>query len=479
MNAPARLHSADTPDLIQDAMVRQARRSFWAFRQFIHPDLKRAWWQRDAAHRLQRFYEDMVAGKRPRLLLQAPPQHGKSMMAIDFLAWLYGQNPNLASFYASFSDRLGVRANLWLQRIIRGNSYSAVFPETRLPMAGQPNPARKMVNTSMIEFLDADGMFRNTTVKGPINGEGMGFGLLDDPIKNRADAQSETTRNKTWDWLTDDFMTRLTDDAGVLGIMTRWHIDDPFGRLQERLPNVIAVRYPALAEVDDEHRKKGEPLMPEHKSLDFLMERKASMTAANFEALYQQNPILAEGNMFKRWWFEIIPTAPQCVRYMRAWDLAGTEGDGAFTVGVLLGEKADGGFVVLDVVREQAGPARVRQLIKNTAVADGRRIPGSIPQDPGQAGKTQVADYIKMLAGYNYTASPESGDKELRAEPFAAQAEVGNVQIVRGAWNNDYLDELNDFPDGLLKDQVDASSRAFSELLLQPKHAATRFALDL
>ena len=113
----------------------------------------------------------------------------------------------------------------------------------------------------------------------------------------------------------------------------------------------------------------------------------------------------------------------------------------------------------------QGTAAEVERLLVNTAKQDGYGVRGSIPQDPGQAGKAQVQYLIKQLAGYTYTSSTETGDKETRVEPFAAQAEVGNVKIVKGAWNEAYLAELESFPSGTFKDQVDATSRAFNELV--------------
>lgn len=103
----------------------------------------------------------------------------------------------------------------------------------------------------------------------------------------------------------------------------------------------------------------------------------------------------------------------------------------------------------------------MRALIKATAEMDGKETHISLPQDPGQAGKVQAQDLIAMLAGWKVTAEPETGDKVTRAEPFAAQCEAGNVFIVIGDWNADYLDELCLFPGGSFKDQVDASSGAF------------------
>lgn len=166
-----------------------------------------------------------------------------------------------------------------------------------------------------------------------------------------------------------------------------------------------------------------------------------------------------------------IDAAPKLVRRVRGWDLAATEvqDDGslsrAATAGVLMGQTADGEYIIEDVVRDHLGPFEVVKLIKATASRDGRRVHGSLPQDPGQAGKAQVKSLIAGLAGYVYKSSPETGDKITRATPLSAQAEAGNVKLVRGPWNKAFMDELEAFPSSDVKDQVDAAARAFNFLV--------------
>jgi predicted phage terminase large subunit-like protein len=126
---------------------------------------------------------------------------------------------------------------------------------------------------------------------------------------------------------------------------------------------------------------------------------------------------------------------------------------------------SEGIFYVEDVIRFRGSPMKVDQALKNSASQDGYMVRIDIPQDPGQAGKAQVKYYARLLAGYNVRSSTETGSKETRAEPYSAQAEAGNVKLVRGLWNDEYLDELCLFPFSDFKDQVDASSRAFSALI--------------
>jgi hypothetical protein len=114
----------------------EARENFWAFRQHMRPDMVRGWWVQEVGLELQQFFEDFVAGRRPKLVLQAPPQHGKSLAAEDFIAWVAGRNPDLKIIYASFSDDLGTRSNLALQRTISSPRYQQVFANTRIGKQG-------------------------------------------------------------------------------------------------------------------------------------------------------------------------------------------------------------------------------------------------------------------------------------------------------------------------------------------------------
>jgi hypothetical protein len=126
----------------------------------------------------------------------------------------------------------------------------------------------------------------------------LNLGVLDDYSKGRAEANSKLLRDKTWDWFTDDFMARFAQESAMLILCTRWHIDDVIGRYKLKFPSLREIKFSAVAEQDEEHRRKGEALFPEHKSLAFLLERKALMTEVSWQSEYQQKPYLSEGGMF-------------------------------------------------------------------------------------------------------------------------------------------------------------------------------------
>lgn len=168
-------------------------------------------------------------------------------------------------------------------------------------------------------------------------------------------------------------------------------------------------------------------------------------------------------------WLDEVPTDVKL--WVRGWDLAATDvtegGEPAYTAGVLIGKRKNGRYVVADVTNVRLGADGVRKHIKSTSAMDKekyKRTKVRLPQDPGQAGKDQAQSFIKLLAGFSVVVERESGSKETRAEPFAAQWQAGNVEIVKGEWNEQYLSQLEAFPEGKFKDMVDASSSAFGEL---------------
>ncbi|MGR3219223.1 MAG: phage terminase large subunit [Candidatus Anammoxibacter sp.] len=456
-----------TPNQIQNEF---ARRDLLQYRRLVSPKLKMGWFHREVCYALEDFYEQLISGQKPVLILQAPPQHGKSRAIIDFISWVSGKNPDLETFYTAFSDRLGVRANLRLQRTYDSEIYKQIFPELKISSHGDKDSHGFTRNRNLLEYVGRDGLFRNTTVNGAITGETIGLGIIDDPMKGRKEANSVTIRDTAWDWLTDDFFTRFEENAGLLMMLTRWHLDDPAGRLILEMPGVRVLNFPAIAEkgIEDagvKHRKIGEPLFPEHKSLEFLMKRKALMTNHNWLSLYQGCPIQVGGGLIKVENFKITPVCPEgLVEQVRYWDKAGTEGGGAFTAGVKVGRLEDGRFIVLDVISGQWSAMRRERRILQTAQIDKISVQIGVEQEPGSGGMESAENTIRMLAGYNCYADKVTDSKDVRAEPFAAQVEAGNILLLQAEWNKEFIAESETFPDGKFKDMVDAAVGAFQKL---------------
>lgn len=177
----------------------------------------------------------------------------------------------------------------------------------------------------------------------------------------------------------------------------------------------------------------------------------------------------AAGLLFRRGWCEVVDAIPAGARWMRGWDLGATpkteSNDPDWTAGTKIGKLPDGRYIVAHHCRDRLSPSGVERLIKNTAEADGKDVQISLPQDPGQAGKSQVTNLTKMLAGFTVRATPESGDKITRFSPFSAQVEAGNVLVLRGPWNEAWFSSLEGFPEAAHDDDADSTSRAFNALL--------------
>jgi predicted phage terminase large subunit-like protein len=332
---------------------------------------------------------------------------------------------------------------------------------------------------------DKGGSYYAAGVRGPVTGRRADLILIDDPVKSHAEADSASVREHVWNWYRSDLLTRLKPGGRIVLIMTRWHEDDLGGRLLADAASGgdtwRCLRLSALADEDDPlGRAPGEALWPEWEDAAMLARKRAAVGERAWASLYQQSLRPLEGALFKAQVMPFVDAAPTAVQAVRAWDLAATAQTGArnpdWTAGVLLVRDARGSFAVADVVRLQGGPMQVEDAIARTAEMDGRGVAIALPQDPGQAGRTQVAYLTRRLAGFVVTASPETGAKTTRAMPVAAQVEAGNVALVRGTWNRAFVDELLAFPFGSKDDQVDALSRAFA--VMTERGAAAR-RLDL
>jgi predicted phage terminase large subunit-like protein len=445
-------------DLIEAILDQHARDDFLTFRRRINPKVKTGWFFFDITAHLQRFYNDFAAGLRPKLIIQAPPQHGKSEAVTDFICWISGKDPDLRSIYASFSERLGVRANLKVQRTLASERYHRIFPETMLNSKNVTAvTGQSLRNKEILEFVGHEGYFRNTTVQGSITGEGLDLGLIDDPIKGREAANSATMRQKAWDWFTDDFFTRFSEMAGLLMILTRWHVDDPAGRMEEAFGDAIkTIKYEAIAVRDEEHRREGQPLFPELKSLDFLLERKTTMPRGNFEALYQQSPIVQDGEILKIEWFKWWDSLPRLKETSIFVDTAQKKGErNDFTVAQLWGHDGQGNIFLMDMIRIKENAPEAQRMIesfyfKHETRQDFKRM--YIEDKSSGSSMLQVFASKKMKV----EAIQRNVDKEQRANIFGGYIEMGKVYLNSQVRNVSHLtDEAIAFPNAVHDDTID------------------------
>ncbi len=414
--------------------------------------------QKPAAHHLRMIamLEEVERGKIRQLMLLLPPGSAKSTYASKiFPAWWMIRNPQHSLIMACHTARLAEHFGRGVRGLLEDFSGCVdvrVRPDSR---------AAARFGT------DQGGEFFGIGVHGAVTGRRADLAVIDDPVASFADAESFTAREHLWDWFRSELVTRMKPRGRMVLVMTRWHSDDLAGRLIEK-GGWTVLRLPALAEPGDPMgRLTGAALWPAWEDRAAIEEKRALLGERHFAALFQQAPMLASGTLFNARAMRLVDAVPDGVA-VRGWDLAGTadgSGDPDWTVGVKLVRDTTGAVFIDDVVRFRAVSAEVAERIRAVAAADGQAVSIGLPQDPGQAGKSQIMFLTQVLAGFRVVASPETGAKELRAVPVASQVSNGAIAMRRAAWNATFLDELANFPNGRKDDQVDALARAFTMLL--------------
>ncbi len=417
--------------------------------------------------------EAVTRGEITRLLMNVPPGTMKSLLTgVIWPAWEWGPRgqPQTRIIGTAHKQDLAIRDAMKCRRLIQSKWY-----QTRWPVALQSD------NNAKLRFENTSTGFREAMAFTSMTGARGDRVILDDPL-SADDANSDAALMAAELSFLEALPTRVNNDrSAIVVIMQRLHERDTSGLiLSKGLPYVhlcLPMRYDPSRRCEtawftDPRTRDGELLFPERFPEVQVAELEKTLGSYASAGQLQQRPAPRGGGLFKRHWFDTVDALPTGCRFVRGWDLAATEdASAAATAGVLMARAPDGRFIIVDVVREQLSPAGVQDLLRRTAAQDDAAygsVRGSIPQDPGQAGKSQVKFLLtQTLLGRDYHASPETGDKETRALPLAAQAEAGNVAILKGPWNAGFLDEISTFPVGKWKDQVDAATRAFSELVEQ------------
>lgn len=442
------------------AAVGFARLDLYDYTRWMFLQRKGFTWQRARHHRvicdaLMRVYR----GECKRLIINVPPRYSKTELLNNFVAWTLGQHPDSEFILTSYASPLAIN-NAWqVREAVASHAYREIFPA---PELRRDSAAKHDWRTT------AGGVVYAAGAGGTITGFGAGkmrsgFGgaiLIDDPHKPD-EAKSDVVRKGVIEWFQNTLESRKNSPGTpIILIMQRLHEDDLAGWLLGG-GNGEAWEHVNLPAIQAD----GTALWPEKHDIATLrkMERAAPYV---FAGQYMQAPAPLDGGMFKPAQLQYVDAIPAGrIRWVRGWDLAATAGDGDYTAGAKLGKLEDGRYIIADMVREQMGPDERDAALKATASKDGKQVRISLPQDPGQAGKSQVKHLTTKLDGYPVGASPESGDKVTRADPFAAQVNVGNVLVLRAPWNAELENEMRVFPNGKNDDQVDALSRAYMELM--------------
>lgn len=461
MTNPATSHPFSAPELLK-AMIREPG---------IHPVTMAAavsngrWKCYPHLSHLARKLYDVAAGKCPRLLVQMPPRHGKSVLISQYFpAWYLGTFPQrrvlLASYESDFASTWGRKARDILEE--HGQRLFNVSVESRSSAANR------------WDIAGSEGGMVTAGARAAITGRGADLALIDDAVKDAEEASSETLREKTWDWYLSTFSTRLHKGGSIIVIGTRWHQDDLIGRLLEAQESGgdrwETVRLPAIAEehesLDELERQPGDALCPDLVPLEMLENIRSRLGDYWWSTLYQGRPYPRGGGIFQPQNLKRITQAPGQMLRVRAWDLAASL-HGKRTAGVLVGKDLDGKFYILDSIIGQWLPGMRDDVIRRTAASDGVGVAIKVEQEGGSGGVAQVHSLIRSLPGYRVQGIRVTGSKISRADPVASQVNIGEVSILEGSWNQSIIEELEAFPSGTYADQVDALSLAFGWLVSQ------------
>jgi len=415
--------------------------------------------------RLVSVLEKVASGEIKRLMIFLPPRHTKSeLVSRLFSAYYLLRNPSHFVGLNSYAANLAFT----LSRASRQNFLS-----------GGGELSESASSVQHWETQQGGGLWA-AGVGGPITGKGAHLAIIDDPLKNAEEANSEIVREKHKEWYRSTLYTRLEPNASLIVVQTRWHEDDLSGWLineeanEEQTPEKWhIVCLPAIAEdlpsfpdsctVEPDWREEGQALCPQRYDEDALLRIRAK-GERNFTPLYQQRPTPKEGLFFHVDKLEIVDTLPAEIKQARGWDKAATAGGGDFTASVKIAKNGTGIFYITDALRGQWDTASRDRTIRQTAELDQMACRQVGEQEPGSGGKESAENFIRLLAGLPVKVERSTANKQERADPFSSQVNAGNVKLVRGPWNKAFIEELRTFPFGSHDDQVDAASLAFNEL---------------
>jgi len=410
---------------------------------------------------LDQFLLDVLNHQRPILVLQAPPQHGKSeIVSRRFPPYVFGRYPDFRIAACSYGADLAKDMNRDVQRIMMDEAYRAVFPESAL------NPRRVVTvegqaqrNSDRFDVLGHRGYYVCTGVGGPLTGKSVDIGIIDDPIKNEEEARSATVKRAIEGWYQTVFLSRLSKTSGQIIMATSWAVDDLAATVIKNNPRARHLKFKAINE-------DGEALAPELHPLEQLEEIRGSMSPAQWSALYQQSPVQEGGNIFQADWIKRWTRGTRPERFdeiVLSWDMTfkGTDGTD-YVVGQAWGRKGVR-YYLLHQVRARMGFTTSKDAVVSLCA----QFPGAtavLIED--KANGPAVLDALREDVPGLMPIEPD-GSKVSRAHAVTALWAAGNVYIPAEdecAWVRDFVDELVSFPASGHDDQVDTMTQALRYL---------------
>lgn len=414
------------------------------------------WFHAELCEKLEKWVADCVAKKSPRLMIFAPPRHGKSQIGSRALpAWMLGRHPERNIILASYGQSLANNMSRDARKFVDTDAHKATFPDFRI---GDRDAVEEWKTS-------AGGGLKAVGVGGPITGEG-GDLIIDDPVKGAAEAASELVRDGVNTWFGSDARTRVPPGGGCLIIMTRWHEADLAGarlELAKKDPSADQweiVSYKAIATEDEPHRKAGDALHPERWSIDALAQLRSGMSPYKWGALFQQSPVPESGGRIKGDWLRnTYSTLPaDADRPVHSWDTAIKAGQlndySVCTVASKHGQR----LYIREVKRSRLEFPELLQAVKSLAMRDNPRA--VLIEDKGSG--QQLIQMLRRDPDWKWSIIPvvPKVDKVTRMDAVTPWLESGRVWIPDAAhWLPDWLQELLGFPVSSHDDQIDSLSQ--------------------
>lgn len=445
---------------------RKARSVLHEFIQYINPDYIISNFSLTVCTEIDVFLTKMMNGERPVLVLGAPPQHGKSDIVSRYLpAYFFGKYPNQRIAGLSYGKDLATDMNRDVQRIMMGDEYHNLFPNSSL------NPNRVVTmdvgakrNSETFEIQGHKGSYIAQGVGGPLTGKKVDLGIIDDPIKNAKEALSETTKRGVWNWYVSTFMTRLSKNSGQIIMATRWAEDDLSGMVLKKSRSAINLAFKAIDDL-------GNALVPELHPIEKLKETKELVGAYFWAAMYQQSPVALGGDMFKtEWWkyYTILPSLTRKAIFADTAMKAKEEND--YSVLQCWGLGEDGRIYLIDQLRGKWEAPELERMTKafyeKHQSSNGCNLEAVYIED--KASGIGLIQALKSKGGIPIVGIPRSTDKITRMHSGSPSIEAGLVVIPENApWLSDYLVEFDGAPNSNYDDQIDPTMDAIDKLLLE------------
>ena len=401
--------------------------------------------------------EAVEHGEASRLMIFLPPRHGKSLLAsVIFPAWYLGHHPDRHLIFASYGQELSDDFGRQVRNLVANPLHRAIFPHCSL---SEDSAAAHRFSTVR------GGAYFAVGRGGPITGRGAHLLVIDDPLKDYAEANSETTRKALQEWFSAVAYTRLSPGGAIVLIQTRWHEDDLAGWLLSSNANERweVLSLPAIAERDETFRHEGEALWPAKFPLSELERIRAAIGGRAWASLYQQRPTAAEGAIFKRtWWqFYIPPLTVNLNCVLQSWDTAfkqGTEND--FSVCTTWGV-ADNCYYLLHLWRERVEFPELKRVLASLAE---QWKPNTILVEDRASGQSLIQE-LKSSTALPIIPVKVDSDKQTRAQAVTPLMEAGKIFLPESApWVCDFIEEMACFPNGIYDDVVDATAQALNYL---------------